>query len=629
MPLLTLLFLAQAAPAADRFTVLHTNDWQSRLLGFGPNADYTPETTGDDATVGGVARLKTLVDRRRAAAAGPSLLLDGGDVLMGTLFHTVTRETGTEFQLMAMIGYDGVTLGNHEFDFRPAGLASSIRAARRREGAPPLIASNVRCDPADPRDDDLEALFEAGVIAPWRVVERGGLRFGIFGVMGTRAYEVIGAVEPVTIADPIAVAGEMVALLRGEQAADVVIMLSHSGVEIEDDGSWGGPEVEYMRAVPGIDVLVGGHSHIALGEPVLVDGRPVLQAGSDGRYLGELVMSRAGDGWAVDSYRLIEVDDELPGDEDVSAVIDAAKEEVTERVLSDWGYTFDQVVAASGRDLTRDFDDHALGNLVTDGLRVAAGADVAITGNGTIRADVLAGERGLQRVSDLFRIAGLGIGEGDTPGYAVAKMYFTGAELKSIFEFLLIGYQLKGDSYYPRVSGVQVVYNNRRVPFDRVSEIRLGDDERGYNPIELDDSTLYALATTTYVAGFLPTIEETSFGLLKVTPKDADGNPTTDIQGARVDADPRAPGLQEVKAWRAVMDRFAALPDPDEDGVPDVPAAGGDLDAERLVRADSLAPTALFKNATAKMGCAALSPLPLGFLIGSVVGWRRRRRAGG
>ena len=124
------LFTAAQALSAERsFTILHTNDWQSRLLGFGPNNEFTPATVNDDDTVGGVARLATLLKQRRAAAGEQAvLLLDGGDFSMGTLFHTVTRELGGELRLMTELGYDAATLGNHEFDFRPAGLAAMIGA---------------------------------------------------------------------------------------------------------------------------------------------------------------------------------------------------------------------------------------------------------------------------------------------------------------------------------------------------------------------------------------------------------------------------------------------------------------------------------------------------------------------
>ena len=159
-----------ASVAAERrFVVLHTNDWQSRLLGYGPNSDYSPDRLDNDPTVGGVARLATLLQQRRAAVQDePVLTLDAGDFSMGTLFHTVAREEGGELRLLGALGYDATTLGNHEFDFRPAGLAQMIEAAAHAGDAPevPILASNIHFSPHSPDDDALEALHRSGRIQP-------------------------------------------------------------------------------------------------------------------------------------------------------------------------------------------------------------------------------------------------------------------------------------------------------------------------------------------------------------------------------------------------------------------------------------------------------------------------------
>src|SRR3990167_8897411 len=230
-----LLAAAQAFSAERSFTILHTNDWQSRLLGFGPNNEFTPATTGDDDTVGGVARL-------------------------ATLFHSVPREIGGELRLMSELGYDAATLGNHEFDFRPAGLAAMISAADRAKGEAllPLLSSNLRFDPASTADDSLQAHHDAGRILPYKLLERGGIRFGLFGLLGNNAVAVSPMIKPVTFADPVATARTMVAKLR-EEGAEVVILLSHMGVVQQADGSWRGEEVELVEQVPGIDIVVGGH----------------------------------------------------------------------------------------------------------------------------------------------------------------------------------------------------------------------------------------------------------------------------------------------------------------------------------------------------------------------------------
>ncbi|SDO78290.1 bifunctional metallophosphatase/5'-nucleotidase [Ectopseudomonas guguanensis] len=597
--------LLAAAPlvAAERsFTILHSNDWQSRLLGFGPYNEYSPATLNDDDTVGGVARLATLLNERRAAAGDePLLLLDGGDFTMGTLFHTIAREMGSELRLMTELGYDAAVIGNHEFDFRPAGLAAMISAAHKAKGDAllPLLSSNMRFDPASKADDSLQAHAEAGRILPYKLIERGGIRFGLFGLLGNNAVAVSPMIKPVTFADPVATARETVAKLR-EEGAEVVILLSHMGVTQQADGRWRGEEVELVEQVPGIDIVVGGHSHVALPQPVLVNGRtPVVQAGSEIQYLGELRMTLGADGVPrVRDYRLHPINDSIAGDEAITAQVEDFKQVVSERMLAPKGYRFDQSLAKVDQSLGRDFSDQTLANLVTDALRHAVDADLAFTGNGTIRDDLLKGRNGVQDVSDLFRIAPLGIGHfDDEPGYPMIKAYVSAREIKSLLEVLLLAYQLRdSQSYYPRVSGVRFSYNPWRVPFDRVSRIEIGDPVRGYRELDLNDTRLYSIGATSYVGSFTWLVPDLTKGLLEVIPKDAEGRPLPRIEDAIVDQDPETEGVQELKEWQALLDHIRSLPDLDGDGLADIPTTGAAAEV-RMLRAPSLHPAELFRLA--------------------------------
>ncbi|MGK8438051.1 bifunctional metallophosphatase/5'-nucleotidase [Ectopseudomonas hydrolytica] len=605
LPSLLLAGLLAATPlaAAERsFTILHSNDWQSRLLGFGPNNEYSPATLNDDDTVGGVARLATLLNERRAAAGDePLLLLDGGDFTMGTLFHTIAREMGSELRLMTELGYDAAVIGNHEFDFRPAGLAAMISAAHKAKGDAllPLLSSNMRFDETSKADDSLQAHAEAGRILPYRLIERGGIRFGLFGLLGNNAVAVSPMIKPVTFADPVTTAREMVAKLR-EEGAEVVILLSHMGVTQQADGSWRGEEVELVEQVPGIDIVVGGHSHVALPQPVLVNGRtPVMQAGSEIQYLGELRMTLGDDGLPrLRDYRLHPVNDSIAGDEAITAKVEDFKQVVSERMLAPKGYRFDQPLAKVDQSLGRDFSDHTLANLVTDALRHAVDADLAFTGNGTIRDDLLKGRHGVQEVSDLFRIAPLGVGQfDDEPGYPMIKAYVSAREIKSLLEVLLLAYQLRDSrSYYPRVSGVRFTYNPWRVPFDRVSRIEIGDPVAGYRELDLNDTRLYSIGATSYVGSFTWLVPDLTKGLLDVVPKDAEGRPLPRIEDAIVDQDPNTEGVQELKEWKALLDHIRSLPDLDGDGLADIPTTGAAAE-ERMIRAPSLHPAELFRLA--------------------------------
>ena len=98
-------------------TVIHTNDMHSRLNGFAPESAYTPLSVNDDATIGGFTRLASIIAAEKSRVGGSVLVIDAGDFLMGTLFHTAEAETGFQLGLMKKMGYDIVALGNHEFDF--------------------------------------------------------------------------------------------------------------------------------------------------------------------------------------------------------------------------------------------------------------------------------------------------------------------------------------------------------------------------------------------------------------------------------------------------------------------------------------------------------------------------------
>jgi 5'-nucleotidase / UDP-sugar diphosphatase len=141
-----LLLPEDIAAAADgkkkTFTILHTNDLHSNLIGMGPASDYTPFKLNDDKTRGGFARLAALIAKQKAArtAQGPVLVLDAGDYSMGTAFAAATRETGCELQLLSMMGCDVTTFGNHDFDLGPEGTAQSIAVAAKAGRVPTVVA---------------------------------------------------------------------------------------------------------------------------------------------------------------------------------------------------------------------------------------------------------------------------------------------------------------------------------------------------------------------------------------------------------------------------------------------------------------------------------------------------------
>jgi 5'-nucleotidase len=181
--------LSAAPSGKTTFTILHTNDLHSNLIGMAPALDYTPATLNDDATRGGFERLATKIAELKAArqAEGPVLVLDAGDYSMGTAFAGATRETGAELHLLSRMGCDATTFGNHDFDLGPDGTAQSIAAAAKAGRVPAVVASNTDFTANDATLAGLQRLANDGVVRRTLVIERGGIRFGILGVLGKEA----------------------------------------------------------------------------------------------------------------------------------------------------------------------------------------------------------------------------------------------------------------------------------------------------------------------------------------------------------------------------------------------------------------------------------------------------------
>ena len=582
-----------AAPVGKRtFTILHTNDLHSNLIGPSPASDYSPFSLNDDKTRGGFARLATLIAQRKAARQnlGPVLILDAGDYSMGTAFAAAIRETGGELQLMSRMGYDATTFGNHEFDLGPDGTARAIAVASKAGRIPAMVVSNTTFEGNDPLLTGLQKLAKDGVLRRYTVIERGGLRFGIFGVLGKEAQFYTGGAAPAKFIDPVETAKEMVKILRETEKVDVVIALSHGGMMKGADGRFvDGEDVQLPKAVPGIDIVIGSHSHTELHEAIIVNGRtPVVQTGKYGENLGELVITMDGDKLAVESYKLYPVDDTIVGDKDMAKEIEKLKETVTKVAFASRGYSIDQPLAIAPQDIPNTYSDIAastlLANFCTDAFRKATRADIAFTANGMMRSGFIKGKSGVQTVYDVFAIAPLGAGVLDTTaGSTLVTGYFTGQEIKNLIEFFMVDNPAHPGEYVPRTSGLRFRYDASRPKFDVVTAIELGDLDQGYQPINISgqDAKLYSVSTPLMVAMILVAIPKYTKGKLPLMPKKKDGQPLTSKVEALDDPRSGTPDLlsptgavdkgsvatsedndtiSEIKEWQAIMDHLRRLP---------------------------------------------------------------------
>jgi 5'-nucleotidase / UDP-sugar diphosphatase len=361
-----------------------------------------------------------------------------------------------------------------------------------------------------------------------------------------------------------------------------------------------GEDVDLARAVPGIDVVIGGHSHTAVEEAIIVNGHaPVVQTGKYGENLGELVVTLEGGKLTVESYRLIPIDDTIAGDHAIADEIDKLKKTVTEVVFASRGYSVDQPLAIASRDLPNTFTDIAAGtvlaNLVTDAFRKATQADIGFNANGAMRAGLARGKTGVVTVYDVFAVAPLGAGAVDSiAGSALVTGYFTGRELKHLLEFLLIDNPVHPGETFPRTSGMRFRYDMSRPQFDVVTAIELGDFDRGYRVIDITgkDERLYSLTCSLYVGKILVAIPMYTKGKLSLVPKNKHGQPlkskvealdaprsetpdllppTGTLDKSSVATETHKGAVQEIKEWQAVMDYLRSLPVKGKDTLPMIP----------------------------------------------------------
>jgi 5'-nucleotidase/UDP-sugar diphosphatase len=381
---------------------------------------------------------------------------------------------------------------------------------------------------------------------------------------------------------------------------DVVICLSHGGLEKGTDGTFtDGDDIRLAKAVPEIDIVVGGHSHTALQDVIVVNNHTiVVQTGKQSENLGELVVSFEEGKTKLVSWKLNPINDSVLGDKKIADEINKLKSGVTHSVFESRGYSIDQPLAIISKDLPNTYTDIAAGtilaNLVTDAFRMATKADIGFTANGMMRAGLKKGVTGIQTVYDIFAVAPLGSGVVDpTPGSTLVTAYFTGKEIKNILEFLLLDNPSHPGEFFPRASGMRFHYDSSRPKFEVVTAIELGDLDHGYKLIDISgkDIQLYSLTCPLMLGQILVSIPKYTKDKLALVPKNAKGEPfkskveALDLpkdnvaeilapHGISMDKNElsmRSNTVREIKEWQAIMDYLVQLPVNKNDKLPLVP----------------------------------------------------------
>lgn len=589
-----------------KITILHTNDEHSHLLPH-PVSNY--ETGREYSARGGFAYVAALINRIRnekSETGEPVLLFSGGDIIGGSVFAWLSLQgLAPELNLMHLIGYDGLVIGNHEFDYGPEQLNNYLRAA----GYPhaneysTLLGTNIH-PPGD------HPLAEAGINRTTTIELENGLRIGVFGLIGDDAVDKTAFPGLVEFSDPVESARSAVGELQ-EAGVDMIIAVSHSGVN-EDR--------VLALEISGIDVIVGGHSHTPLTEPVVEGSTVIVQAGSNLEYLGVLELNWNPETGSVDVINhesdtpfLLPVDHSITPDEDIAGMV-----RFYETTLNEWVEELSgglvthirQPIARSRFSLSAGpaREESSLGNFITDAMRLVSQevtgkrVDIAVQANGAIRSDINPGEMDWsdEEISfyDLMMSVGLGSGDDGNPGFPVVSVYLTETEVRRAMEISILLSELRGNTYYLQFSGARMNHDPDRavlmnIPFSDTpvptrravlsadlytgSGIQNGESE--WRPLEKESDRLLHVVTDYYIASFLPLVGEI-LPDLTIEFKDEQGNPV-DLDDTIIFRN----GSQ-LKIWQAVLEYTSGFP-ADETGVSVIPEYYN-ATGERLIVVDTI-----------------------------------------
>ncbi|MCI8552699.1 MAG: bifunctional metallophosphatase/5'-nucleotidase, partial [Lawsonibacter sp.] len=235
-----------ASAPTHRATVLFTHDLHSHFL---------PQPDGQGGESGGYARLKTALDRERAAHPD-ALVLDGGDFSIGSLIQTLYTTQGAELRTMGALGYDAAAVGNHEFDHTGTGFAAMLNAAvGSGDRVPALLMANYKPAGDNPNKLDIQRAMSAYGVRDYMLLERSGVTYGIFGLMGEDSHSCAPS-SGFTLGNMAENAQRCVDALKAE-GAEFIICLSHSGTNEKKKLS---EDERLAEKVPGIDLIVSGHT---------------------------------------------------------------------------------------------------------------------------------------------------------------------------------------------------------------------------------------------------------------------------------------------------------------------------------------------------------------------------------
>jgi 2',3'-cyclic-nucleotide 2'-phosphodiesterase (5'-nucleotidase family) len=441
-----------------------------------------------------------------------------------------------------------------------------------------------------------QAMTDYGV-KDYTVIEKNGVKIGIFGVMGKESISSAPMAE-VTFNSAIDEAQRVVKILKEKEQVDLIVCLSHSGTDEDKSAS----EDEILaEKVPDIDVIISGHSHTELAQPIVSGHTVIGSCGDSGKNLGVIKLIQTESGWSLYNYELAQINADVPEDMAISQKVAGFKELVQQKYFDKFGLNYDEVVAKSTiqfqtpNQIAHSHAEATIANLISDAyiytVKQLEGENyepitAAIIPCGTIRNTIFTGDI---TAADAFSISSLGIGADGMPGYPLISVYLTGKELKTTCE-VDASIQPMMDDAQLYMSGINFTFNPNRMIFDKVTDAVIANEDGTLT--EIDDNKLYRIVCGLYSAQMLSIVGDKSFGLMSVVPKNKDGEPITDFEQYIIYTNVGGE-TRELKEWYALVQYLQSF-EP-VDGVPQVPAEYAQTEGRKVVD-DNSSLTAILSN---------------------------------
>lgn len=472
--------LSAGASFADyTLNILHINDWHSRIES---NNKYESTCSAEEETkgecFGGAARLITALKQERERLKGQNtILLSAGDNFQGSLFYT-TYKGKAEEEFLNQMGFDAMALGNHEFDDGEEALVPFIDGAKF-----PILGVNIKPNNQSKAN---------GKIKPSVVIEVGGQKIGIVGAVTTETPDVASPGPNIQIEDDVANIAAEVKKLEGE-GVNKIIALTHIGYP---------REVDMIAKIPGVDVVVGGHTHTLLSNkpedkaagpyPTWSDNPggykvPVVQAGSYSKVLGDLNVVFDDNGIVKEAKGdPLWLDKNIAPDPDVLkrvAELGAPIEELKKKVVGETSAPVD-----GSRDTCR-VKECEMGNLLSDAVldrTKGQGVTIVFTNSGGLRASIDQGPVTMGEVLTVLPFQN-----------TIATFQIKGEDVVAALENGTSKLE-DGAGRFAQVAGLKYSYDGTKPAGQRVSGVQVQD---GANWVPIDLAKTYTAATNNYVRG--------------------------------------------------------------------------------------------------------------------------------